>query len=38
MDAAPLDRLFPGLITPAVAEFTFVGDGLREALDPHGRR
>jgi peptide/nickel transport system permease protein len=36
---APWVALFPGLlITLTVIGFNFVGDGLRDALDPHGRR
>ena len=36
---APWIALFPGvLITLTVASFNFVGDGLRDALDPRTRR
>lgn len=36
---APWIALFPGvLITLTVASFNFVGDGLRDALDPRSRR
>jgi peptide/nickel transport system permease protein len=35
---APWIALFPGaLITLTVASFNFVGDGLRDALDPRAR-
>jgi peptide/nickel transport system permease protein len=37
--SAPWVALFPGLlITLTVVGFNFVGDGLRDALDPHARR
>ena len=36
---APWIALFPGvLITLTVASFNFIGDGLRDALDPRARR
>jgi peptide/nickel transport system permease protein len=36
---APWIALFPGvLITLTVASFNFVGDGLRDALDPRAKR
>jgi peptide/nickel transport system permease protein len=36
---APWIALFPGiLITLTVASFNFLGDGLRDALDPRARR
>jgi peptide/nickel transport system permease protein len=36
---APWIALFPGvLITLTVASFNFVGDGLRDALDPRASR
>lgn len=35
-NAAPWVAIFPGvMITLAVTSFNFVGDGLRDALDPH---
>jgi peptide/nickel transport system permease protein len=38
-NVAPWIALFPGvLITLTVASFNFVGDGLRDALDPRARR
>ncbi|MFZ4656871.1 MAG: hypothetical protein ACOYNY_07670 [Caldilineaceae bacterium] len=39
MAMAPWLTAFPGLaIFVTVLGFNFVGDGLREALDPHMRR
>ncbi len=38
-NSAPWIALFPGiLITLTVASFNFLGDGLRDALDPRSRR
>jgi peptide/nickel transport system permease protein len=39
LESAPWLALLPGaIITVAVTSFNFIGDGLRDALDPRGDR